>query len=53
MVILGAPGAPKPNDRVMSPRDILAETYTGVSYPKHSSIGPQTAEILKFKVKKN
>ena len=29
-VILGAPGAPKPNDRVMSPRDVTAETHRSI-----------------------
>ena len=48
MVILGAPGAPKPDDRVMGPRDMIAETHGR----KQSSIGPQTAEILKFEIKK-
>ena len=32
MVILGAPGAPKPNDMVMSPIFTIVETYRSIIY---------------------
>ena len=50
MVILRAPGAPKPNDRVMSPGDMIAQTHSSIISKAQLNLTIKT-EISKIKVK--